>query len=171
MLHGAESTGKSTLTRQLAAHFNAPFVPEYGRTYCEAYGTDLTPHDLVRIMHGHEELTVETRKEADTLLFSDTDPLMTAAWQMMMFGVRNPELDAFTNIGDLYLLMNNDLEWVDDGLRVHASEEERARFQLLSTAELDRRQVPYVVICGNGDTRKQRAIEIVEKLLKLRGLA
>lgn len=169
VLHGAESTGKSTLTRQLAAHFNAPFVPEYGRTYCEAYGTDLTPRDLVRIMDGHNDLTAQTRKEASALFFSDTDPLMTAAWQMMMFGVRNPELDAFADVGDLYLLMDDDLPWIDDGLRVHASAEERARFQALSKAELDRREVPYVVISGDGDARKQRAIDVIDKLLVLRG--
>ena len=34
-LHGAESTGKSTLARKLAARFACPAVPEYGRTYAE----------------------------------------------------------------------------------------------------------------------------------------
>lgn len=169
VLHGAESTGKSTLARQLAAHFAAPFVPEYGRTYCEAYGNDLTPHDLVRIMKGHIDLTDETRKDSGALLFSDTDPLMTAAWQMMMFGERNAELDAFTDVGDLYLLLDDDLPWIDDGLRVHSSAEERAMFQALSKAELDRRAVPYVTISGEGDVRKKMAIAVVEKLLTLRG--
>ena len=153
----------------MAAHFDAAFVPEYGRTYCEAYGNDLTPHDLVRIMRGHIDLTEETRKEAGALLFSDTDPLMTAAWQMMTFGVRSAELDAFTQVGDLYLLLDDDLPWEDDGLRVHASAEERAAFQALSKAELDRRGVPYVTITGEGDARKQMAIAVVQKLLDLRG--
>lgn len=165
VLHGAESTGKSTLARQLARHFNAPYVHEYGRTYCEAYGTDLVPEDLVKIMHGHMELTAETRGKAGALFFSDTDPLMTAAWQMMMFGERNPTLDSFDALGDLYLLMDDDLPWVDDGLRVHGSAEERAKFQALSKAELDRRYIDYIRISGDGDAREASAIEIVYALL------
>ena len=157
------------MARQLAAHYNAPFVPEYGRTYCEAYGTDLVPEDLVRIMNGHVDLTEETRNGAGAVFFSDTDPLMTAAWQMMMFGERSKELDAFTNIGDLYLLLEDDLPWIDDGLRVHGSEEERALFQRLSKEELDRRNVPYVTITGEGELRKRMAIAVVDKLLALRG--
>ena len=40
-LHGAESTGKSTLAPRLAFRLGALVVTEYGRTYCEANGTDL----------------------------------------------------------------------------------------------------------------------------------
>jgi ADP-ribosylglycohydrolase/nicotinamide riboside kinase len=32
---GAESTGTTTLARDLAEHFGCPWVPEYGRTFCE----------------------------------------------------------------------------------------------------------------------------------------
>ena len=168
VLHGAESTGKSTLARQLAAHYDAPFVHEYGRTYCEAYGTDLMQDDLVKIMRGHMELTAEVRKQACALFFSDTDPLMTAAWQMMMFASRHPDLDAFTDVGDLYLLMDDDLPWIDDGLRVHKSAAERAHFQALSKAELDRRGVPYAVISGDGEARKLKAIAVIDQMLAAR---
>jgi HTH-type transcriptional regulator, transcriptional repressor of NAD biosynthesis genes len=32
---GAESTGTTTLARDLAGHYGCPWVPEYGRAYCE----------------------------------------------------------------------------------------------------------------------------------------
>ena len=35
VLFGPESSGKTTLATQLAAHFNAQWVPEYMRTYLE----------------------------------------------------------------------------------------------------------------------------------------
>ena len=35
VLFGPESTGKTTLAKQLAAHFNTEWVPEYMRTYLE----------------------------------------------------------------------------------------------------------------------------------------
>jgi nicotinamide riboside kinase len=46
-LHGPESTGKSTLATRLAAHFGCEVVPEYGRAYCEAHGTDIGMAELV----------------------------------------------------------------------------------------------------------------------------
>ena len=48
-LHGPESTGKSTMAPRLARHFDSVCVGEFGRTYCERYGTDLTMADLVMI--------------------------------------------------------------------------------------------------------------------------
>ena len=35
VLFGPESTGKTTLAKQLAAHFNTEWVPEYMREYIE----------------------------------------------------------------------------------------------------------------------------------------
>ena len=48
-LHGPESTGKSTLGTRLAAELGCEVVPEYGRAYCEAYGTDIDMDALVHI--------------------------------------------------------------------------------------------------------------------------
>lgn len=39
---GAESTGTTTLARDLAEHFGCPWVPEYGRTFCEEQVAALT---------------------------------------------------------------------------------------------------------------------------------
>jgi HTH-type transcriptional repressor of NAD biosynthesis genes len=37
-LFGAESTGKTTLSAQLARHFDTVVAPEYGRFHTEAFG-------------------------------------------------------------------------------------------------------------------------------------
>ena len=37
-IYGPESTGKSTLTEKLAAHFRAPFVAEYAREFWDQHG-------------------------------------------------------------------------------------------------------------------------------------
>ena len=52
-LHGAESTGKSTLAPRLALRLGGLVVPEYGRTYAEANGIDLDEVDLLAIFDGH----------------------------------------------------------------------------------------------------------------------
>jgi NadR type nicotinamide-nucleotide adenylyltransferase len=164
VLHGPESTGKSTLARRLADHFGAPLVPEYGRAYCAAHGNAVTRGDLVRIMRGHVALTRAAMATDAGLVIADTDPLMTAAWAMMTFGERLPELDAFTNAADLYLLMADDIPWVDDGLRLHRTAAERARFMALSRAELDRRSVRYVRIGGDADARFAAALAAIASL-------
>jgi NadR type nicotinamide-nucleotide adenylyltransferase len=161
VLHGPESTGKSTLAARLAAHFGTVWVPEYGRTYCEQHGTELIPGDLVRIMRGHIRSAKALSKQARGVLFQDTDPLMTAAWSMMLFGHRMAELDAFADIGALYLLMDIDLPWIGDEVRMFPRRAEQERFFTLCEAELERRAVPYVRVSGDGEQRFSDAIRAI----------
>ena len=99
--------------------------------------------------------------KANGMLFQDTDPLMTAAWSMMLFGERNPTLDAFRDTGDLYLLMNVDLPWVVDEVRMFPDRADQLRFFDLCRAELERRGVRWVMIGGDGDQRFDAAIAAI----------
>src|SRR3546814_5498228 len=56
-LHGAESTGKSTLAPRLAARLGGVVVPEYGRAYAEANSTEFGEVDLLAIFDGHVAAT------------------------------------------------------------------------------------------------------------------
>ena len=49
VLVGPECTGKSTLTKELAAHFEAPYVTEYARKYIECLDRDYTQEDILKI--------------------------------------------------------------------------------------------------------------------------
>mgnify|MGYP000846760686 CR=1 FL=1 len=103
-LHGAESTGKSKLAPRLAACLGGVVIPEYGRTYCEANGTDLDAGDLLAIFHGHIAATQLVLAQRPAWVISDTDPLMTQAWAIMLLGRRLPEIDAWSDVADLYLV-------------------------------------------------------------------
>lgn len=165
-LHGPESTGKSTLGTRLAAHLGCEVVPEYGRAYCEAHGTDIGMAELVHIAQQQDVMNRAAAARAAELdigqVLFDTDPLITAVWAEMMFGQRDPWFDSFSSYADLYLLLNIDLPFVDDGLRVYASPEQRRRFFDLCKAELDRRGVPYALIRGAGDARFDAALRAIE---------
>jgi NadR type nicotinamide-nucleotide adenylyltransferase len=52
VLHGPESTGKSTLAARLATRFGGACVPEFGRAWCELYGVDCSAQDLIDIADG-----------------------------------------------------------------------------------------------------------------------
>ena len=161
VLHGPESTGKSTLAERLAGHFRTQWVPEFGRTYCEERGTDLVPADLVAIMEGHIAARKQMERSASNLLFQDTDPIMTAAWSRMLFGHRSAQLDAFEDVGALYLLMDIDLPWVGDDVRMFPKRSDQERFLDVCRDELVRRDLPFTVISGDGEARFRTALAAI----------
>lgn len=160
-LHGPESTGKSTLGTRLAAHMACEVVPEYGRAYCEAHGTDIGMAELVHIAQTQDAMNQAAAAREGAIVLFDTDPLITAVWAQMMFGTRDPWFDTFTGYADLYLLLDIDLPFIDDGLRVYARPEERRHFFELCKAELDQRGVRYALIQGEGEERFKAALQAI----------
>jgi NadR type nicotinamide-nucleotide adenylyltransferase len=160
-LHGPESTGKSTLATRLAAHFGCEVVPEYGRAYCEGHGTDIGMAELVHIAETQDAMNRAAAVRDGQMVLFDTDPLITAVWAEMMFSERDPWFADFTDYADIYLLLDIDLPFVDDGLRVYAGTQERRHFFDLCKAELDVRGVRYVLIRGEGDSRFSAALEAI----------
>ena len=66
---GPESTGKSTLCRQLAEHFETLWCPEYAREYLLTNGKDYSFSDLLTIAKGQiagEEYWEEVLEKIDT---------------------------------------------------------------------------------------------------------
>jgi NadR type nicotinamide-nucleotide adenylyltransferase len=160
-LHGPESTGKSTLAPRLARALGGAVVDEYGRTYAEEHGVDFTMADLVTIAETHDRLTRTLIAGGIDPLIIDTDPLMTAVWADMLFGRRDPWFDAWDNTADLYLLLDIDLPWIEDGTRLFGTVEARQRFFDLSKAELERRGVRWALVGGQGEARYANALTAV----------
>ena len=160
-LHGPESTGKSTLGTRLAAHLGCEVVPEYGRAYCEANGTDIGMAELVHIAQTQDAMNRAAAARDGEIVLFDTDPLITAVWAQMMFGTQHVYFDTFAGFADQYLLLDIDLPFVDDGLRVYAQSPERQRFFDLCRAELDKRGVRYTLIQGEGEARFTAALAAV----------
>ena len=158
-LHGIESTGKSTLAAELAAALGTVWVPEYGREYCLEHGTDCSAEDLQMIARVQQERIAAT---AGALVITDTDWLMTRAWHRMMLGpdMAGPDYP----LADLYLHMAPDVQWVDDGLRLHTEAQERFRFDALCRDELERFEVRWVEIAGNWPARRAAALAAIAAL-------
>jgi NadR type nicotinamide-nucleotide adenylyltransferase len=168
-LHGPESTGKSTMATRLAAHFACEVVPEYGRAYCEAHGTNIGMAELVHIGQAQDAMNraaaARGAELGSPLVLFDTDPLITEVWAQMMFGTSDPWFASFSGYADLYLLLDIDLPFVDDGLRVYAGAEERRHFFDLCKSELEARAVRYALVQGEGDTRFDAALAAVQSVL------
>jgi NadR type nicotinamide-nucleotide adenylyltransferase len=156
-LHGAESTGKTTLAARLAQATGALTVGEYGRSHCEAHREPLTLDDLLLIGRAQQAMIASASEWAGPLLIADTDALMTAAWTEMLLGERLAELMALPK-ADLYLLLEPDLPWVDDGTRFFSDPADRHRFAMIIEQVLIDAGVPFVRIAGQGDARLAAAM-------------
>lgn len=164
--HGAESTGKSVMARKLAHQYGCPWIPEFGRAYCESLGTDLKPSDLAVIAEGQDAAMREASASNPRLLILDTDPLMTAAWSYMMFGVI-PDAMLQYEKAEIYLLFEPDVPWVADGTRMFGLPDERARFQQVAEDMLMRTGVPFTRISGDFNARETQVRAAINRLLSL----
>ncbi len=163
-LHGPESTGKSTLSAPLAAHFDTLWVPEYGRAHCELYGTDLEDAGLVTIARTQSAMTQAALPLCNRRLVVDTDALTTAAWSLMILGhVPDGLYEGFAK-ADLYLLTDIDIPWHQDGGRYFPEPRDRQRFMDVCVQVLEEAGATWVKLSGQNDARLATAIEAVETL-------
>lgn len=166
-MFGPESSGKTTLAKQLAAYYNTVYVPEYGRTYTEFFGPDVNSDDLVKIVQGHMAYTQAAKCHANRLLIEDTDPVMSAVWSDMLIGKRDPWLDKFNDYADLYIVCDIDIPWVDDGTRYFPKPEDRKRFWRACVTELGKRNANFICVSGTQHQRlRQACAQIEQRFLK-----
>jgi NadR type nicotinamide-nucleotide adenylyltransferase len=162
VLHGVESTGKSTLAAELAHELGTIWVPEYGRSHCQVHGVDLAPQDFATIAAAQSAMIDAARRWSGPTLLADTDWLMTCAWHKMMLG-HDLACPAY-RLADLYLLLAPDVAWVDDGTRLFGEEGTRNRFAALCRARLEQAGVRFVEISGSWDERLSHARQAVATL-------
>lgn len=172
VLFGPESTGKTTLARQLAAHYNTLWVPEYAREYLQdkwdRERKTCEPEDLLPIAEGQMRLENALSAKAKDLLICDTDLLETKVYSEAYYtGTCDPELEKFAlqNTYDLYLLTYIDTPWVKDDLR----DKPEARQEMFSyfRQALEKYQRNFVILKGTGKERMARAVALIDNLLKI----
>ena len=119
---GAESTGKSCLAQELAAHYRAlglrvHVADEVLRGWCIAQGRTPRP-DEQRAIAEEQARQADAAGDAQVVV-ADTTPLMTAVYSDMLFDDRSlyPFALAHQLTYDVTLLTALDLPWVADGLQ------------------------------------------------------
>jgi NadR type nicotinamide-nucleotide adenylyltransferase len=175
---GPESTGKSTLCEQLAAHYNTDWVREYAREYLLKNGMNYRYENLLDIAKGQvgaEELVIRNWGAADHKpqtsnfkpLFIDTNMYVMQVWCEFVFEKCHHWI--LNRIAerkyDLYLLCNTDLPWVKDELREYPDLESRERLYKHYKDIMVNQNVPWVDISGTYEERLQKAIKSVDSLI------
>ncbi|MGI4824357.1 MAG: AAA family ATPase [Janthinobacterium lividum] len=163
-LTGPESTGKSTLAAQLAAHYGTVFVPEVARTYLEENGPQYTLADLEAIAHGQLDAEEAAAAQANQLLFCDTDLLVIKIWAENAFGTCPAWVlaELAQPRYALTLLLGIDLPWEADPLREHPEPAQRQHFYNLYRAELQARRWPFVEVSGSPAQRLALACAAID---------
>ena len=171
VLFGPESTGKTTLSRQLARYYNSVWVPEYAREYLQDKWNNerktCEPQDLVPIAIGQMKLENELAKKTSSVLVCDTDLLETKVYSEAYYaGTCDPELEkyAIENTYDLYFLTYIDIPWEADDLRDKPNE--RARMFKAFEDTLKKYKRPYVILKGGKRERLREAVKHIDKLLE-----
>tara|TARA_R110002051_G_scaffold145817_2_gene218778 strand:- start:7431 stop:7994 length:564 start_codon:yes stop_codon:yes gene_type:complete len=170
VLFGPESTGKTTLSGQLARYYNSVWVPEYAREYLQNKWNEerktCEPKDLLPIAEGQIKLENKLAKKANKILICDTDLLETKVYSEAYYiGHCDPILEkyALENTYELYFLTYIDVPWEEDDLRDKPLEREHMFKYFKDTLEKYDRK--YVLLKGDKNTRLKTAIEHINKLL------
>lgn len=170
VLFGPESTGKTTLSRQLARYYNSVWVPEYAREYLQNKWNDerrtCEPQDLLPIAEGQMKLENELAQKTDSVLICDTDLLETKVYSEAYYlGSCDPVLEkhALENSYNLYFLTYIDTPWEADDLR-DKPEHRKDMFEAFQNALIKHKR-PYVLLKGDKKTRLQTAVKHIDKLL------
>lgn len=165
-LLGAESTGKTTLARDLAAALATPgtrtaWVGETLREWCNHAGRTPQRHEQ-RAIAQEQARRIDTAAASHDLVVADTTALMIAVYSEQVFGDPSLRAEAAARQRSygLTLLMALDLPWVADGLQrdgpqVRAPVDAGLRRALLQAG------TGFSVVSGSGAARLQCALAAV----------
>lgn len=179
---GPESTGKSTLCKQLAEHFDTTWCPEYAREYLNQNSIKYKYDDLLKIAQGQlviEDYCIEmvNGQQAmvsqgpqltthNSFLFIDTNLYVMKVWYEYVFGkCEQFVLNEIANRKyDLYLLCYIDLPWIAEPMREYPDKKPRIELYNMYKDILINQAIPWVEISGNYEERLQKAIDAVTDL-------
>jgi NadR type nicotinamide-nucleotide adenylyltransferase len=171
---GPESTGKSTLCKQLSAYYKTVWCPEYAREYLLSRGKKYTYDSLLEIARG--QVALEEKIEAENLkirvpknipYFIDTDLYVIKVWSEFVFNnCARYILDQIVERKyDLYLLCNIDLPWIQDELREYPDLETRQQLYQIYKDILVNQSTPWIEVSGTSEKRLETSIDAVNKFL------
>lgn len=162
-LFGAESVGKTTLSKALGFGFDLTSIPEYARPYLEAVGNEITNEKMENIWMGQAALQQSALEAGETpILIQDTDLFSTVGY----YGLYDPAAmpagllqDAIYSKSDLYVVLSTEgVPFEQDPLRYGGHQRESDDAYWISLCE--RYDLNYVVVYGN----------VTERLSRIEGL-
>ncbi len=170
-IFGAESTGKTTLSRALAQKLNGHWLFEYARPYLENTVNEITTRSMTAIWKGQKALQAHADDLVDKpYIIQDTDLFSTVGyWQFPHWQTELGQCpqqlvhDALAQKSDLYIVTKSNIPFEEDPLRYGGNVREGSDAYWIDICE--RYELPYVVLdCADPDERLFQARYLIEQL-------
>jgi NadR type nicotinamide-nucleotide adenylyltransferase len=174
---GPESTGKTTLCKNLSLLYSTVYSPEYGRIYDEQTRKPNEDFDEARyraiyanIVNEQPVLNARAEADAQHVCFYDTDLMTTAMWykewqetagedglywSIIQAAKAQPKFDL--------VIVQGMAPWVDDGMRGQTQE---IRDKFYDRLLKDHKDESMVILSGEWQERQNFAIDAINSLFK-----
>jgi NadR type nicotinamide-nucleotide adenylyltransferase len=165
VLTGPESSGKSTLLKDIENKIGLHGVPEYSRIYIDELKRPYVKDDLLEMAKGQLELESSLRKKNNQVLLCDTDLLTIKIWSEFKYGsCETYILDQLNNnLPDLYLLTTPEMPWEPDPQREYPTDRDKL-FEIFKQ-EIIRLKIPYEVLKGDPFQRLDQFLKLTREFL------
>lgn len=158
---GPESSGKTTLAKQISEKWNGTYVEEFARKFLEGKSS-YTQNDLDLIANGQMKLW----NISSEFLVADTEITVICIWSLYKYGTISDQiLSLFSQQQfDLLFLCKPDIPWEFDVLRENPVNRAEL-FDLYHSFLLEKKQ-NFVVVEGNEQQRLSIVDSAIASLLK-----
>jgi len=169
-IFGAESCGKTTMTRALSKELNGHFIPEWAREYLETVGAEVTDERMRAIVEGQAALQKTAKNDLfnKPFIFQDTDLFSTLGYYRLWGGGTDRDVDLCEYLAkqlksDFYIVMNDGIPFEADPLRYGGDKRESGMQFWIDI--LEEFKLPYYVVpLGNPYQQTNAACRAVIKM-------
>ena len=161
---GPESSGKTTLCKQLSEQFKIPFTEEYSRKYIDNLDRKYLQEDLVIIAKEqlkNEQLTRSNKQ----LSLHDTDLITLKIWSEYKYGNCNDwiisQIEQQKQEKRFYFLCSPDIPWESDPQR----ENPHNRDKLFEIYKVELEQLGHNYFILEGQKRLENSIKKITELI------
>ncbi|MDG5800110.1 ATP-binding protein [Marinilabiliaceae bacterium ANBcel2] len=163
VISGPESTGKSTMTKQLANYFNCLFVEEYARDYVQRLNREYLFSDVetIAIRQIASYKIMQKCVGMHSLVVFDTFLIITKIWFEEVYQCCPLFIHEAIKMykPNLVFLCYPDIEWKHDGVR--ENKDKRLHLFYRYREELERYNISYNIVSGYEDARITNVIKLV----------
>jgi len=159
---GPESSGKTTLCKEISNQFNIPFTTEYARECLKKKGVNYNQSDLLEIAKGQ---FISEGGLNQQLSLHDSDLITIKIWSEYKYGNCNnwilDQIEKQKSENRFYLLCKPDIPWKADPLRENPTN--REELFAIYKEELEKSKHNYVII--EGEERIKNSISKISSLM------
>ena len=177
LIVGTESTGKTTLTQNLALAYNTNFVPEIGRETCDYAGGEefMIAEDLYENLLRQKIAIMDAAKYSNRILFVDTDALTTLFYSNFLLRDKAEQenctklaeaVNAITD-WDLVLFLEPTVFFVQDGTRNEEIAADREKYSKQIKDLFEKYQIKYYSLDGDYLDRFVQSKRLIRDVLKI----